>query len=160
MVYLKHNQLYAITTSAQMKIHLTHQERHKMNNQSSYNELQIHIRELKTPEIETWENKYSDRDYTIEITNLEFTAVCPKTGLPDFATICIIYIPDQCCVELKSLKEYFVFFRDVGIFHEHVVNKILEDFVNACQPRSAEVVGDFNIRGGMKTVVQVRFQKE
>lgn len=130
-----------------------------MNTSSSYDELQTHVRELKTPKIETWENKYSDRNYTIEITNLEFSAVCPKTGLPDYATICITYIPDMHCVELKSLKEYFVFFRDVGIFHEHVVNKVLEDFINACQPRSAEVTGDFNIRGGMKTIVSAKYEK-
>ena len=123
-----------------------------MSNNSNYDDLQTHIRELQTPSIETWENQYSDRNYTIEITNLEFTAVCPKTGLPDFATICITYVPDKHCVELKSLKEYFVSFRDVGIFHEHVVNKVLEDFVKACEPREAEVVGDFNIRGGIKTV--------
>ncbi len=131
-----------------------------MNTSSSYDELQTHVRDLKTPTIETWENKYNDRNYTIEITNLEFSAVCPKTGLPDYATICITYIPDMHCVELKSLKEYFVFFRDVGIFHEHVVNKVLEDFVNACQPRSAEVTGDFNIRGGMKTVVSASYKRE
>jgi len=131
-----------------------------MNKSSSYDELQTHVRELKTPTIETWENKYSDRNYTIEITNLEFSAVCPKTGLPDYATICITYIPDLHCVELKSLKEYFVFFRDVGIFHEHVINKVLEDFVTACQPRYAEVTGDFNIRGGMKTVVRAKYEKE
>lgn len=131
-----------------------------MKKSSNYDELQTHVRDLKTPTIETWENKYSDRNYTIEITNLEFSAVCPKTGLPDYATICISYIPDTYCVELKSLKEYFVFFRDVGIFHEHVVNKVLEDFVNACQPRSAEVTGDFNIRGGMKTVVRASYKRE
>ncbi len=131
-----------------------------MNNNSTYDELQTHIRELKTPQIETWENKYSDKDYIVEITNLEFTAVCPKTGLPDYATICIKYIPDRDCVELKSLKEYFVFFRDVGIFHEHVVNKVLEDFVAACQPREAEIIGNFNIRGGMKTVVTTNYRKE
>lgn len=131
-----------------------------MNNSSSYNDLQTHIRDLNTPTIETWENQYSDRDYTVEITNLEFTAVCPKTGLPDFATITITYVPDKLCVELKSLKEYFLSYRDVGIFHEHIVNKVLEDFVKACQPRRAEVVGDFNIRGGMKTVVQSNYTKE
>lgn len=131
-----------------------------MNNASSYNDLQTHIRDLNTPTIETWENQYSDRDYTIEITNLEFTAVCPKTGLPDFATITITYVPDKQCVELKSLKEYFLSYRDVGIFHEHIVNKVLEDFVKACQPRTAEVVGDFNIRGGMKTTVQSNYKKE
>ncbi|MDE0316226.1 MAG: preQ(1) synthase [Candidatus Poribacteria bacterium] len=132
----------------------------KMSNHSSYDDLQTHIRGLKTPSIETWENQYSHRNYTIEITNLEFTAICPKTGLPDYATICITYVPNQHCVELKSLKEYFVFFRDVGIFHEHVVNKVLEDFVEACKPREAEVVGDFNIRGGIKTVVRTSYEKE
>ncbi len=131
-----------------------------MENHSNYEDLQTHIRNLKTPPIETWENKYSDKNYTIEITNLEFTAVCPKTGLPDYATICITYVPDKHCVELKSLKEYFVFYRDIGIFHEHVINKVLEDFVAACQPRSAEVVGDFNIRGGMKTIVRANYEIE
>ncbi|MCG9126956.1 NADPH-dependent 7-cyano-7-deazaguanine reductase QueF [Candidatus Poribacteria bacterium] len=131
-----------------------------MNQTSAYDELQDHIRDLKTPSIETWENKYSDKEYTIEITNLEFSAICPKTGLPDYATICITYIPDKDCVELKSLKEYFVFFRDVGIFHEHVINKVLEDFVAACQPRKVEVFGDFNIRGGMKTKVHASYVKE
>lgn len=131
-----------------------------MNPTSTYDELQNHIRELKTPSIETWVNQYSDKDYTIEITNLEFSAICPKTGLPDYATICIKYVPDKDCVELKSLKEYFVSYRDVGIFHEHVVNKVLEDFVAACQPRKAEVIGDFNIRGGMKTIVHTGYVKE
>lgn len=131
-----------------------------MVNQSSYDDLQAHIRDLKSPQIETWENQYSDRDYTIEITNLEFTTVCPKTGLPDFATITITYVPDKHCIELKSLKEYFLFFRDVGIFHEHLVNKVLEDFVRACQPRTAEILGDFNIRGGMKTVIRTSYLKE
>jgi 7-cyano-7-deazaguanine reductase len=130
-----------------------------MTEQSTYNGRQAHIRQLKTPELETWNNEYSHRDYTIEITNLEFTAVCPKTGLPDFATICITYVPDKACIELKSLKEYFLFFRNVGIFHEHVVNKVLEDFVAACRPRKAEVVGDFNIRGGIKTVVRASCER-
>ena len=131
-----------------------------MNPTSRYDELQNHIRELKTPSIETWVNQYSDKDYTIEITNLEFSAICPKTGLPDYATICIKYVPDKDCVELKSLKEYFVSYRDVGIFHEHVVSKVLEDFVAACLPRKAEVIGDFNIRGGMKTIVHASYVKE
>ena len=89
-----------------------------MSSSRPYDGLQDRIRQLKTPEIETWKNEYKDRDYTIEITNLEFTAVCPKTGLPDCGTIGVTYIPDQQCVELKSLKEYFLFFRDVGIFHK------------------------------------------
>ena len=128
-----------------------------MTTSRSYDGLQDSIRQLDTPEIETWTNEYSDRDYTIDITNLEFTAVCPKTGLPDFATIRVTYVPDERCVELKSLKEYFLSFRDVGIFHEHVVNKVLDDFVAACHPRRVEVVGEFNIRGGLKTVVRASY---
>ena len=124
-----------------------------------YDGLQGDIREMETPNIETWKNEYSDKDYTIEITNPEFTAICPKTGLPDFGTIQIAYIPDEQCVELKSLKEYFLFYRDVGIFHEHVVNKILEDFVVACDPRKVEIVGDFRIRGGIKTVVRADYER-
>ena len=130
-----------------------------MGQNTGYDDLQTHIPELETPAIELLDDPATPQIYTIEITNLEFTAVCPKTGLPDFATLCITYVPDQHCVELKSLKEYFLFYRDVGIFHEHVVNKVLEDFVKACQPRKAEVVGDFNIRGGIKTVVRANYQK-
>ena len=126
----------------------------------SYDGLQSDIREMKTPSIETWENEYSDKDYTIEVTTPEFTAICPKTGLPDFGTIQINYIPDEQCVELKSLKEYFLFYRDIGIFHEHVVNKILEDFVAACNPRRVEIVGDFHVRGGIKTVIRANYERK
>ena len=131
-----------------------------MSTPRSYDGLQNRIRQLDTPEIVTWRNEYSDRGYTIEITNLEFTAVCPKTGFPDFATIRVTYVPDDRCVELKSLKSYFLSFRDVGIFHEHVVNKVLDDFVAACRPRSVEVVGEFNLRGGLKTVVRASYSAE
>ena len=126
----------------------------------SYDGRQADIREMETPVIETWENEYSDKDYTIEVTTPEFTAICPKTGLPDFGTIQIAYIPDERCVELKSLKEYFLFYRDVGIFHEHVVNKILVDFVAACNPRWVEIVGDFHVRGGIKTVIRANYKRE
>ena len=126
----------------------------------SYDGLQSDIREMKTLSIETWKNEYSDKDYTIEVTTPEFTAICPKTGLPDFGTIQIAYIPDERCVELKSLKEYFLFYRDVGIFHEHVVNKILVDFVAACNPRRVEIVGDFHVRGGIKTVIRANYERE
>lgn len=126
----------------------------------SYDGLQSDIREMETPTLETWKNEYSDKDYTIEVTTPEFTAICPKTGLPDFGTIQITYIPDEQCVELKSLKEYLLFYRDVGIFHEHVVNKILADFVTACDPRKLEIVGDFHIRGGIKTVVRANYERE
>lgn len=126
----------------------------------SYDGLQGDIREMETPAIETWKNEYSDKDYTIEVTTPEFTAICPKTGLPDFGTIQITYTPNEQCVELKSLKEYLLFYRDVGIFHEHVVNKILADFVTACDPRKLEIVGDFHIRGGIKTVVRANYERE
>ena len=126
----------------------------------SYDGLQNDIREMKTPSIETWKNEYSDKDYTIEVTTPEFTTICPKTGLPDFGTIQIAYIPDEQCVELKSLKEYFLFYRDIGIFHEHVVNKILEDFVAACNPRRVEIVGDFHVRGGIKTVIRANYERK
>ena len=127
-----------------------------MSNRSGYDGLQHHIRQMETPEIDIWKNEYDDRDYTIDITNLEFTTICPKTGHPDFASIRITYVPDKCCVELKSLKEYFLSYRDVGIFHEHLVNKVMDDFVAACKPRRVEGEGDFNVRGGLKTVVRVR----
>lgn len=125
-----------------------------------YEHLQDDIRNLKTPAIDTWMNQYNDREYTIELTVPEFTCVCPKTGLPDFATITIRYVPDQQCIELKSFKEYIVFYRNVGIFHEHVINKMLDDFVRACAPRSVEIIGDFNVRGGIKTVVKANYKKE
>lgn len=125
-----------------------------------YEGLQENIRELETPEIETWTNQYSDKDYEIEISTPEFTSLCPHTGLPDFGTIKIRYVPDKKCVELKSLKFYILFYRDVGIFYEHAVNKILEDFVKACQPRRVEVVGDFNVRGGIQTTVRANYEKK
>lgn len=88
----------------------------------------------------------------------EFTAICPFSDFPDFATISILYTPDKKCIELKSLKLYINAFRHCKIFHEHVVNVILEDFVAACQPLNAEVIGDFNVRGNIKTVTHVRYK--
>ncbi len=125
----------------------------------SYKGLQKNIRKLKTPKIETWKNQYTDKDYNIHLENPEFTCVCPKTGLPDFATIFIDYTPDKDCLELKSLKEYFISYRNVGIFHEHLVNKILDDIVKTCKPRYAKVVGDINVRGGIKATVSAEFNK-
>lgn len=107
--------------------------------------------------IEVLDNKNSERDYTVNIEFPEFTCLCPKTGLPDFATIKIEYIPDKKIVELKSLKLYFISYRNVGTFHEAVVNKILHDFVAACSPRSAKIVGEFNVRGGLRTIVSAKF---
>ena len=108
--------------------------------------------------IEVIENKNPDRDYTVNIEFPEFTCVCPKTGLPDFATIRIEYIPNKLIVELKSLKLYFVSHRNVGTFHEDVVNKILNDLAAACKPRKMKVVGEFSVRGGIKTTVTAEYK--
>jgi len=124
---------------------------------SSYEGLQKKVRSLKTPKLDVWKNKYPDKEYTITIDILEFTCICPKTGLPDFALIKIEYSPDIYCIELKSLKLYTIFYRNIGIFHEHAVNKILEDFVKACKPRWAKVTGIFNPRGGIGTTVNAQY---
>ena len=126
--------------------------------ESLYEDKQDHIPAWKTPEIEWFENVYAGREYTIEFTIPEFTAVCPKTGLPDFGSIFIEYAPRTRCIELKSLKEYFLSFRNVGIFHENVVNKVLEDLVTAVDPFYLKVVGDYNVRGGVKTVVKREYR--
>ena len=101
-----------------------------------------------------FENKYPDRDYQITHVNKEFTSVCPKTGLPDFGTITINYIPDKNCLELKALKYYFLEFRNRGIFYEAVTNQILDDLVEVCAPRYMEVIGDFSTRGGMQSRIR------
>jgi len=106
--------------------------------------------------LETFPNSHPGRHYTIVHTCPEFTALCPKTGQPDFGTIRISYVPDKLCVELKSLKLYLWSFRDEGAFHEAVTNRILDDLVAAVKPRKAEVVGDFFVRGGIHTVVVAR----
>ena len=112
------------------------------------------INEQKYTDLEIVPNEYSNRDYTIEVSVPEFNCVCPRTGLPDFGTINITYVPDQSIVELKSLKLYMVKFRNIGIFHEHVTNRILDDFTKACKPKKIEITGDFNPRGGIKTIVK------
>ena len=99
------------------------------------------------------DNVYPKKKYTVSVSIPEFNCVCPKTGLPDFGCIYIDYIPDKSIVELKSLKLYIVKYRNVGIFHEEVTNKILDDFKAACAPHSITVRGDFQPRGGIKTVV-------
>ncbi|MCS7168266.1 MAG: preQ(1) synthase [Gemmatales bacterium] len=104
-------------------------------------------------QLETFPNEYPDRDYVIEIECPEFTSVCPRTGQPDFGTITFRYIPDKLCVELKSLKLYLQRYRNVGIFYEMLVNRLLDDFVAACKPRHCEVIAEFNPRGGMTTTV-------
>jgi 7-cyano-7-deazaguanine reductase len=109
------------------------------------------------PEIETWENQY--HGYEITITIPEFTCICPRTGLPDFGTITIHYLPDKLCLELKSLKAYIVAFRNIGIFNENAVNRILDDVARACKPRWAVVKGEFSARGGMRTLVEARYPR-
>ncbi len=109
--------------------------------------------------LETFNNKYTDRDYTITIVNPEYTSVCPMTGLPDYGTFTINYVPDQKCLELKALKYYFLEFRDKGIFYEAVTNQILDDLVDACQPRSMEVTGEFTARGGITSTIKAVYKK-
>ncbi len=110
--------------------------------------------------LETVPNQYPGREYDIDVECPEFTAVCPRTGQPDFGTIHIKYVPDQKIIELKSLKLYMHSYRDRGIFHEHVTNAILDDFVSACEPIRGQVIGDFNRRGGIKTVVRAKYEKK
>jgi 7-cyano-7-deazaguanine reductase len=124
--------------------------------------------------LETFPNPYSDRDYEIFMTCPEFTSLCPlggiesdadelallKGGAPDFATISITYIPGKLCVELKSLKFYLWSFRNDGIFYERVVNRILDDLVKVVKPKRMSVVGDFNVRGGIKSVITANYSRK
>ena len=96
----------------------------------------------------------------MKIETSEFTCICPKTGLPDFAAIRIEYMPDKGCVELKSFKLYLVFFRNVGIFHEHVTNRILDDLVEACRPRYMKIEMEYNARGGVKTSTKAEYKRK
>jgi 7-cyano-7-deazaguanine reductase len=105
------------------------------------------------PLIETFPNPAPKRNYLIAHSCPEFTSVCPKTGQPDFATIDLEYVPDQHCLELKSLKLYYYSFRQEGIYYEAVTNRLLDDLVEACQPRWMRVTGRFNVRGGISSVV-------
>jgi 7-cyano-7-deazaguanine reductase len=108
---------------------------------------------IAAAQLEPLPNPAPQRDYLIELSSPEFTCLCPRSGYPDFATIVIRYVPDRFIVELKSLKLYLNRFRGEYIFHEAVVNRILDEFVAAAQPRWAEVVGDFNVRGNIKTII-------
>ena len=128
-----------------------------MKRKRMYEGLQEGVRRLKTPAIETWNNKYPDKEYAINLETSEFTCICPKTGLPDFAVVRIEYKPDKYCVELKSFKLYMMSYRDVGIFHEHAANRILDDFVKACRPRWAHIEMVFNPRGGITTTVEAEY---
>lgn len=107
--------------------------------------------------LETFANLYENRDYTIEFDCPEFTSLCPITGQPDFARITITYIPDKRCIESKSLKLYLFSFRNSGMFHEEITNRILDDLVDACSPRWAKVIGFMNPRGGISISVKAEF---
>jgi 7-cyano-7-deazaguanine reductase len=107
------------------------------------------------PEIECFENQFKNYEITISIP--EFTSVCPRTGQPDFGTITIRYIPNKWCVELKSLKMYILAYRNLGIFYENAVNRILRDFVKSTKPARAVVIGEFNVRGGMKSTIEASY---
>ena len=111
----------------------------------------------RLPRLATFPNQF--RDYEVRIEVPEFTSICPKTGLPDFGTIVLTYVPKDSCIELKSLKTYINGYRNLGIFNENAVNRILDDVVRACRPVRAAVIGEFNPRGGIKTVVEARYPR-
>jgi 7-cyano-7-deazaguanine reductase len=113
--------------------------------------------DAKFPEIETWPNQFPGYEIVIDVP--EFTSVCPKTGLPDFGVLTVRYMPDKKCLELKSLKEYLLAYRNLGIFQENITNRVLEDVVRWAKPVWAEVKGDFKPRGGISTVVVARWPR-
>ena len=111
----------------------------------------------RLPPIETWPNQF--RGYTIKIEAPEFTSVCPKTGLPDFGKLMLEYVPDKLCVELKSFKYYILAYRNLGIFYENAVNRVLADVVRAVRPVSATLVGEFTPRGGMRSTITAVYRR-
>ncbi|NTU98298.1 MAG: NADPH-dependent 7-cyano-7-deazaguanine reductase QueF [Chlorobiaceae bacterium] len=113
---------------------------------------------MKKEILEVFENSYPGREYTIEIVNPEFTSVCPITGLPDFGTITVRYVPDKKCIELKSLKYYFLEFRNAGIFYENITNRILDDLAGLLEPRSMTVITEWKARGGITETVSVDYR--
>lgn len=137
--------------------------RRKMTEKKAEKKLEYTEKEAKAglkarlPEIQTFPNQFPDYEITIEIP--EYTSVCPKTGLPDFGKITIWYVPDKQVIELKSLKMYILAYRNLGIFYENAVNRILEDVVKACRPKKALVRGEFTPRGGIKSTVEARYPR-
>jgi len=114
---------------------------------------------MELPDIQVVDNLVQERSYSVTFTIPEFTCVCPMTGQPDFATFRITYVPDAHLIELKGLKLYINAYRNVGIFHEFVTNKILSDLAAACRPLRMEIEGDFNVRGGIKTVINATYER-
>jgi 7-cyano-7-deazaguanine reductase len=115
--------------------------------------------QIQNARLESFENRNRHRDYEINFTCPEFTCLCPLSGFPDFATIYFRYVPDQRCVELKSLKLYINHYRNEYVYHEDVVNRILDDFIQIVDPKWIEITGDFNVRGNIKTVITASHQK-
>ena len=126
-----------------------------MSEEKLYGEIAIEENRL-----ERFENRTRNRKYTIDFSCPEFTCVCPRSGFPDFASIHIRYIPDQWCVELKSLKLYINGFRNQKVFHEDVTNRIMDDFIELLDPYFIEIKGDFNVRGNIKTVITAQHEKK
>ena len=114
---------------------------------------------LQLAPLDTFAYKYTGKEIRINLTCPEFTAICPFSDFPDFATINLEYVPNALCIELKSLKLYINSFRNVKMFHEHVINRILDDFVKACDPLAIEIEGDFNVRGNIKTVIHASYRR-
>lgn len=127
---------------------------------SDYQKHQKTHAKASLPELEVVDNHYADRDYVVHFEIPEFNCVCPKTGLPDFATLTIDYVPAKKLVELKSLKLYINGYRNLGVFHEHVANRVLDDLVKATRPKKMRLVADFNVRGGIHTVVTSNYKWE
>lgn len=132
---------------------------------TSTNQQNLDIRSTQRDEmdlytLDTFEYEYPGKEIWIDFEIPEFTAVCPFSDFPDFATIRLKYMPNERCIELKSLKMYINSFREVKIFHEHVINVLIEDFVKACDPLKVRIEGDFNVRGNIKTVVRAKYNKK
>jgi 7-cyano-7-deazaguanine reductase len=125
---------------------------------SDYQPHQKKFLSASLPSLEVVDNHYVDREYLVQFEIPEFTCICPKTGQPDFATLKLDYVPAKKLVELKSLKLYIHGYRNVGVFHEHVANKVLDDLVKAVQPKRARLTADFNVRGGIHTVVTADYR--
>jgi 7-cyano-7-deazaguanine reductase len=129
-----------------------------MPKKSAYQAFQKPAAALRLPALEVVKNSYPGRDFVVRFEIPEFTCVCPKTGLPDFATLRIEYVPGQSLIELKSLKYYIVGFRNAGVFHESVANRVLDDLVKAARPKRARLEADFSVRGGIHTVVKTQYR--
>ena len=127
----------------------------------SYEGRQEKVRQLKPPppSIEVFQNIYSDRPYRVNFEIPEFSAICPKTSLPDYGMLSISYYPRNYCIELKSLKEYILFYRNLGIFQENAANRIRDDFIQACDPLRLRLHLDYNVRGGIKTRVSLIYKR-